>query len=202
MVRDCYDSRRSDQVSCFKLLGAQGQAGYKDFQGFAKLLGKLGKPIAAARSFVTAALTLPVDFVEGFKIEIVPSSAPRKVPLSQTLAIEEIMHKIFTSQDEREKYLDRLRKLTNEESFSAILKRKCKFDAFVHAELLLLNHFYKDVNLLQEISILLAASMRATSVTLTSRTIQAISRPHQLTTRSTNVGALRMLTAKTRLSWH
>jgi hypothetical protein len=142
LVKDCFAFRKSSFFSYFRYFIRQGREEYRDFQRLLKLLGKIQLPTNIATCFVEAAETFPVDFVEGYEISVVTSPAKRRVPLPSDLTIEDIMHEVFT-REEQEKFLNRLRMVTMGD-ISKILKTKCNFKTLVHAELLMADYFYQN----------------------------------------------------------
>jgi hypothetical protein len=140
LVRNCHDLRESKHVETFALLGSQAQKGHQEFLSLHKHLGKLAKPIAVVGALVRAALMFPGYFEKGFELKILPSQAARSFP---NTSFEGIMDSIFTP-EEKTRYLDRLRFLRGENTMSDILEKDHTFSALVHAELLLLDHFWRN----------------------------------------------------------
>jgi hypothetical protein len=140
LVKDCHNLGQSKHVETFALLGSQAQKGHQDFLSLYKHLGKLAKPIDIVDALVRAARMFSPCFKQGFELNILPSQNAQKL---QNTTFEGIMDSVFTP-EEKTRYLDRLRVLRGENTTSDILVKDHTFNTLVHAELLLLDHFWRN----------------------------------------------------------
>lgn len=144
LVRTCYENRRSPIFDTLTRLAGQGETRRLEFEQLYKLLCKLGKHVHIAKMLIEAAVSLSHDFVEGFRIEALPSSKELKLPLTSNEAtIESTIHRMFSSSEEQSKFMARLQFIWDPSELSELLRRQHNTKTRVHAELLLIDHFDK-----------------------------------------------------------
>lgn len=142
MVRTCYEKRRGSSFDILKRFAGQGESRRLEFEQLHSVLCKLGKHVHMANKLVEAAVSLPQDFAEGFRVEMLPSSKEQKLPLtSKEATIESTVHRMFSTVDEQSRFMDRLRFIWDDSELSELLHRQKNTKTRVHAELLLIDHF-------------------------------------------------------------
>lgn len=82
----------------------------------------------------------PGYFEHVLELNILPSQGARKL---QDATFESAMDSIFTA-EEKIRYVDRVRALRGENITPEILNKEYTFSTLVHAELLLLDHFWRN----------------------------------------------------------
>lgn len=98
LVRMCYEKRRSPSFDILKRFAGQGESRRSECEQLFKLLCKLGKHVHLVKKIIEAAVSLSQDFIEGFRIERLPSSKEQKLPLTPKEATIEItIHRIFST---------------------------------------------------------------------------------------------------------
>lgn len=82
--------------------------------------------------------------MEGFRIEVLPSSKEQKLPLTSNEAtIESTIHRMFSNSEEQSKFMARLQFIWDPSELSELLQRQHNTKTRVHAELILIDHFDK-----------------------------------------------------------
>ena len=141
-MRTCYEKRRSPSFDVLKRFAGQGETRRSEFEQLFKLLCKLGKHVHVAKKLVEAAVSLSQDFAEGFRIENLPSSKERKLPLtSKEATIESTIGRMFSTTEEQSRFMARLRFIWDPSELSELLRCHQTAKTRVHAELLLIDHF-------------------------------------------------------------
>ena len=144
LVRTCYEKRRSPSFDILKRFAGQGESRRSEFEQLFKLLCKLGKHVHIAKKIIEAAVSLSQDFTGGFRIERLPSSKEQKLPLTPKEAtIETTIHRMFSTAEEQNKFMARLRSIWDASELSELLHSQHNTKTRVHAELLLIDHFDK-----------------------------------------------------------
>ena len=142
LVRTCYQSRASPAFKTLRSLAGQGEARRLDFEQLFELLCKLGRHVHVTKKLIDAAVSLWQDFVDGFRIEALPSSKERKLPLTpKETTIKNTIHRMFSSPAEESKFMDRLQSIWEPSELTNLLQKQHSTKTRVHAELLVLDHF-------------------------------------------------------------
>lgn len=142
LVRTCYQSRASPAFKTLRSLAGQGQTRRLDFEQLFELLCKLGRHVHVTKKLIEAAVSLSQDFIDGFRIEALPSSKERKLPLTpKETTIENTIHRMFSSPAEQRKFMDRLHFIWEPSELTDLLQKQHNTKTRVHAELLILDHF-------------------------------------------------------------
>jgi hypothetical protein len=141
-VQDCYSLRGLGHADTLRHLSQLEHGGCHDFQMLYKLLGKIGKHITVAQALAKAAIKLP-ELVRGLQVSIVPPKSEKGGPKPSNLSLESVLEHVFSSELDRKQYLKRLKFLGSADDFSKILKEEGA-KTYVHAELLLLDYFFKN----------------------------------------------------------
>lgn len=145
LIRECHEMRKSSVFAVLKLLTGQGQTRCHEFEQLYKLLCKLGKHVTVSRRLIEAAVALPQDFSQGFVIRPIPCSRLQKLPLlAKEATVESTASRMFSSSEERDRFLERLRSVWDTQELSAVLREAITTKTRVHAELLVLNHLDKN----------------------------------------------------------
>ena len=141
----CYTQRKTDLLEPLRLFSGQsGQRG-SEFARLFLLLCKLGKHITMTRKVVEAAVHLCNDFHEPIRVEKVPPSPERNLPLSaKEGTVESILRRAFSSSVESDRFKVRLQSLWNADEIGAVLSKARPSKTIVHAELLLADHFHRN----------------------------------------------------------
>lgn len=142
LVNACYQIRHTQLLRTISLFSAQGRTRAQEFEQLYKRLGKLGKPIVNSRTLIEGAMKLSQDLNQGFTVKSIPSSKLSRLPIRsrEETKIKSIVGRMFSTQLERDDFMERLRYLEGEKIDDFIEKEKST-STRVHAELLLINHF-------------------------------------------------------------
>ena len=144
-MRTCYESRTSPAFDALSRLAGQGEERRLDFEQLFNLFCKLGKHVHIAKKLIDAAVSLSHDFVDGFRIQVLPSSTEEKLPLTPKEAtVESIIGRMFSSTEEQSKFMNRLQFIWDPFELTQHLSTKRTKKTRVHAELVLINHFDKN----------------------------------------------------------
>jgi hypothetical protein len=142
LVKRCHLFRRTSLVSQLKQLTAQDQTRNRDFEQLHKLLYKIAKHVTVTRKLVEAAVALPQDFAHEFAIKTIPSSKSQSLPIEfRKTTVEAITGRMFSSKDEKENFLNRLRSIWQDSDLTSRLHKQIDTKTRVHAELLIINYF-------------------------------------------------------------
>ena len=142
LVQICYRSRRGPAFDTLKRLAGQGETRRLDFEQLYDLLCKLGQHVHIAKKLIEAAVSLSQDFMEGFCINVLPSSKEQRLPLTPKEAtIESTVGRMFSNPADQRKFMDRLQFIWDPSELSEVLQKQHSTKTRVHAELLLLDHF-------------------------------------------------------------
>ena len=141
-MRRCYEGRTSSAFDALRRLAGQGEKRRLDFEQLSYLLCKLGKHVHIAKRLIEAAVSLSHDFVDGFHIQVLPSSTEKKLPLTPKEAtVESTIGRMFSSTEEQSKFMNRLQLIWDPFELTQLLRTKRTTKTRVHAELLLINYF-------------------------------------------------------------
>ena len=128
-----------------KLFASQGQTQALQFEQIYKLLCKLGKHVTVTRKLLDAALYLTQDFSSGFTVRAIPPSKPRQFPFkSKETTVESILGRVFSSEEEKTKFLTRLQSLWSADEVSKMLASERPVTTRVHAELIVMDYFSRN----------------------------------------------------------
>jgi hypothetical protein len=112
-------------------------------------IGRLGSHVKAARTLVAAAMRFPA-FFDGFEIEYLASSKPAELPplMDELTTLDGIIVRMLTNENKRKVpfYQNALNAMDTKFQIYQRLKNEYKTPTFlprVHAELILLEHFYR-----------------------------------------------------------
>jgi hypothetical protein len=146
--RILYWSVTHNEQTCFstllKLFTGQGQTRFQEFEQLYKLLCKLAKHVTLFRRLIEAAVLLPQDLGQDFTVKTIPTFGLQKLPLSPKEAnVESTVGQMFSSSEEQNKFLVRLRSVWDAHELSTRLQEQITTKTRVHAELLLVNYFDK-----------------------------------------------------------
>jgi hypothetical protein len=142
LVQKCHELRGSSLLHSLKFFTGQGQTRSQEFEQLYKLLCKLSKHVTVSRKLIQAAESLPQDFGEELTLRTVPSSTARKLPLiPKEASVDSTVGRMFSSENEKTKFLTRLESIWDTPELSVQLKRQITTKTKVHAELLLVNYF-------------------------------------------------------------
>ena len=120
----------------------------KNFLQLRHYVGCLSSHVKAARTLVAAAMRFPAYF-DNFEIECLPSSTPAKLPppLNHQTTLNDIIGCMLKTEDTSKVfYQEALNAMDTKFKIYERLKKEYKDPTFlphVHAELILLDHFYK-----------------------------------------------------------
>ena len=145
LVQDSHSQRKKLFFEPLKLFASQGQTQAEQFEQIYKLLCKLGKHVTVTRKLLEAAMYLTQDFSSGFTVRAIPPSKPQKFPLRQTpTTVESILGRVFSSEEEKTKFLKRLQSLWNADQVSKRLASERPVITKVHAELIVMDYFFRN----------------------------------------------------------
>ena len=106
------------------LFTGQGQTHFQEFEQLYKLLCKLAKHVTISRRLIEAAVSLPRDLGQEFTVKTIPSSGLQKLPLLPKEAyIESTVGRMFSSLEEQNKFLVRLRSIWDAHELSTRLQK-------------------------------------------------------------------------------
>jgi hypothetical protein len=112
-------------------------------------IGRLGSHMKAARTLVAAAMRFPA-FFDDFEIECLPSSKPAELPppADELTTLDGIIGRMLKNENKSKVpfYLEALNAMDTKFQISQRLRNEYKNPTFlprVHAELILLEHFYR-----------------------------------------------------------
>lgn len=144
LVQECHVQRTNMLFNTLKLFTGQGQTRLQEFEQLYKLLCKLAKHVTISRRLIEAAVLLPQDLGQDFTVKTIPSFSLQKLPLSSKEAnVESTVGRMFSSSEEQNKFLVRLRSVWDTHELSTRLQEQITTKTRVHAELLLVNYFDK-----------------------------------------------------------
>jgi hypothetical protein len=143
IVLECHGVRSSPPLTTLIPFAGQGQSRAHEFEQLYKLLCKLGKHVTVTNKLVHAAVNLPQDFVDGFRIEVLPASRPKRIPLlPQEATFSSTVGRMFSQREDQARFLSRLESIYGTDGFTEYLQRRARnVRTRVHAELLLMDHF-------------------------------------------------------------
>jgi hypothetical protein len=123
----------------------QGQTRAQEFERLYEMLGKLGKPIMHSRILIEGAMKLSQDLIQGFTVQAIPPLKPRPLPIrpKEETTIKSIVGRMFSSQEEQNGFIERLRYL-EEGEITDFIQRVRSAKTRVHPELLLIDHFERN----------------------------------------------------------
>ena len=143
LVRRCYENRSNLESNTLERLATQGESPRLEAEELLNLLYKLGKHIHIMKSLIKAAVSLPHDFVDGYQIQVLPSSPEKGMPLTPKEAtFESIIGRMFSKPEEQSKFMNRLQFIWDPDELTQLLRTK-RNKTQVHAEILLIDHFDK-----------------------------------------------------------
>lgn len=144
LVKECFAARKTPIFDTLAQLSGDGKPNSRLFNDIRHLLGRLGEHFHTAKTLVIAALRFPA-ILDDFKIERRGSPPSRCIFQSpDEITLEGISSRIFTKETDVTHYpkeLDILNKLSDG-ALLGRLRQDCCFKTRVHAELLLVDHFY------------------------------------------------------------
>ncbi|PGH16844.1 hypothetical protein AJ79_01488 [Helicocarpus griseus UAMH5409] len=143
LVKNCHDIRSSSGIiDSLTPFAAHGQSCQSLFQRLQEVIKKLGKHITCTRRLLEAAAQLPDEFIFGFDVKPISSSAPGRINLPLNKAsVESIICRLTASKSEQEdikKQLEQRRSL--DEMSDEIRQKRKKTITQTHAELLLIDY--------------------------------------------------------------
>lgn len=145
LVNACYQIRHTQLHKTIGVFAGQGKTRAQEFERLYKLLGKLGRPIMASRTLIEGAMKLSQDLIQGFTVRRIPPSKLRPLPIRprEQTTIKSIVGRMFSSKEDQEDFMERLRYLEGKEIADFIQKERST-NTRVHAELLLIDHFERN----------------------------------------------------------
>lgn len=142
LVKECFEARKILVFQTLSHLTASGKTHSRFFDDIRHLLGRLGEHVKATKTIVSAALRFP-GILDEFEIKVCVS--PPSSSYSVTLdSLDGMAGRIFTKEEEMIHYqeaLDTLQRTSNNLLLTH-LQKECCFKTRVHAEILLVDHFY------------------------------------------------------------
>jgi hypothetical protein len=139
-------NKRSGKGSTSTLTEGSNETNFLQLRHY---IGRLGSHVKAARTLVAAAMRFPAYF-DDFKIECLPSSTPAKLPppLNHQRTLNDIIGRMLNSENTSKVpfYQEALNAMDTKFGIYKRLKKKYEDPTFlprVHAELIILEHFYK-----------------------------------------------------------
>ena len=142
IVTECYEARNSPLLLLLTQSTTEGRPRAQIFKDLRHYLGRLGAHRKATKTVVATAVRLP-GFLDGFQLEIEPSSAVR---LCKLIPDDTVASKIMVRmcpKDGASEYCKALSAMdsTYQLRLDTGLKEHCTFETRVHAEVLLLDLF-------------------------------------------------------------
>jgi hypothetical protein len=141
----CYESRNSPVVQELTKLSGNGMSCASNLRVVRHYVGRLSLSLKAAKLIVHAALQTPQMF-ENIQVIRVQSSLPSSPPLQErNPTLLEIIGRMTNNSDERATSRQAIEELDHLHKLSPRLEEQCRSQRWrprVHAELLILNHFY------------------------------------------------------------
>ncbi len=145
LCRMCYESRNSSQIQELTRLCRDGMECKSNFRMVRHYIGRLALNLKAAKLIVHAALQIPQMF-DGIKTNRIESSLASPPPLQErNPTLLEIIGRMISDEDDIEIYRQAIEELDHLYNLSSSLENLCQYGHWkprVHAELLILNHFY------------------------------------------------------------
>jgi hypothetical protein len=145
LCRVCYESRNSSLIQELTKLCGEGMSCASNFKVVRHYVGRLSLNLKAAKLIVHAALQLPQMF-DDIKVSRVESSTPSPPPLQErNPTLLEIIGRMTNNADDMKTYRQAIEELDHLYKLSPRAKELCQSHCWrprVHAELLILNHFY------------------------------------------------------------
>jgi hypothetical protein len=136
-------NKRSGKGSISTLISESNETNFLKLRHY---IGRLGSHVKAARTLVAAAMRFPAIF-DDFEIEYLPSSEPTKLPplMDEWTTLDGIINRMLKN-DTVPFYRDALDDMDTKFQIYQRLKDEYESPTFlprVHAELILLEHFYR-----------------------------------------------------------
>ncbi|KAM0800304.1 hypothetical protein BDR22DRAFT_852548 [Usnea florida] len=145
LVRRCYKNRSNLKSDTLERLATQGESPRLEAEELLHLLYKLGKHMHITKSLIEAAVSLSHDFVDGYQVEVLPSSTQKGMPLTPKEAtVKSIIGRMFSRPEEQSKFMNRLHFIWDPDEMTQLLHTKRTKKTQVHAEILLIDHFDKN----------------------------------------------------------
>jgi hypothetical protein len=147
LCRVCYENRNSSLIQELTKLCGEGMSCASNFKVIRHYVGRLSLNLKAAKLIVHAALQLPQMF-DDIIVSRVESSSPSPPPLEErNPTLLEIIGRMLSTADDIKSYRQAIEELDYLYKLSPKVKELCQSQRWkprVHAELLILNHFYTE----------------------------------------------------------
>jgi hypothetical protein len=141
----CYTSRHSAEYTNLQIRAGSGQRSAKRFENIRHVIGRLNHTMKAVKNVVAAGIFLPALF-DNFEVRQVKSSPRSSPPLQQrNPTLMDIAGRLLSDPNDIAHYREALKEMDEKFNLSERLKDHCTSTEWrprVHAELLVLDHFW------------------------------------------------------------